>query len=352
MMAAVIAENSVAFVILSYPPRRRQRVGRFTGPLFLLRWVGLRGGDAVRDWDNAETRPLPLTALGEHYRRYRLADPTAEEAMARSLQRFGQAAPVTACRCDGQAELLDGFKRCAAAASIGWSSLSVRLVDVDERMAKAAIYGLNSVCGRTNELEEAWLVQALVREDGLTQLEAAELLNKHKSWVCRRLALLERLSPEAQAEMRLGLVSVTLARQLTRLPAGNQACVLLAARRDALTAVEVQDLVDLLHGASPEQEHLLLSDPRAALLHAQGVPTPARDPRLTPAGNRLARQLGMLLDLMSRLENWQRHPGLAELKRDDRRLLAPQFRRLVGDARRLADLTDDLWPPDCLDETP
>jgi hypothetical protein len=40
------------------------------------------------------------------------------------------------------------------------------------------------------------------------------------------------------------------------------------------------------------------------------------------------------------------------LKRDDRRLLAPQFRRLAGGARRLADLTDDLWPPDCLDETP
>jgi ParB-like chromosome segregation protein Spo0J len=301
-------------------------------------------------WDNAETRPLPLAALGERYRRYRLADPTAEEAMARSLQCYGQAAPVTACGSGGQVELLDGFKRRAAAASIGWATLSVRLVEVDERSAKAAIYGLNSVGGRTNELEEAWLVQALVREDGLTQLEAAELLHKHKSWVCRRLALLERLSSEAQAEMRLGLVSVTLARQLTRLPTGNQAGVLSAARRDSLTTLEVQDLVDLLRGASPEQEHLLLSDPRKALLQAQGVPSPARDPRLTPAANRLARQMGMLLDLMGRLENWQRHPGLAELKRDDRRLLAPQFLRLARDARRLADLTDDLWPTDPLDE--
>ena len=304
----------------------------------------------MRNWDNAETRPLPLAALGERYRRYRLVDPSAEEAMARSLQRYGQAAPVTACRNDGQAELLDGFKRCAAAARIGWATLSVRLVEIDERSAKAAIYGLNSVGGGTSELEEAWLVQALVREDGLTQLQAAELLNKNKSWVCRRLALLERLSPEAQAEMRLGLVSVSLARQWTRLPAGNQACVLSAARRDALTTLEVQELINLLRGASPEQEHLLLSDPRNALLQAQGVPNPARDPRLTPAANRLARQIGMLLDLLGRLENWQRHPGLAELKRDDRRLLAPQFLRLARDARRLADLTDDLWPPGYLDE--
>ena len=246
--------------------------------------------------------------------------------------------------------MLDGFKRRAAAARLGWSTLSVRLLEVDERDAKAAIHGLNSVCSRPNELEEAWLVQALVREDGLTQVEAAQLLNKHKSWVCRRLALLERLGAEAQAELRLGLLSVGLARQLTRLPTGNQASVLSATRRESLTTVEVQGVIDLLRGATPEQEQHLLDDPRAALLQAEGVPGPVRDPRLSPAGNRLARQLGMLLDLLSRLENWQRHPGLAELKRDDRRLLAPQFTRLARDARGVATLIDDFWPPELLDE--
>jgi ParB-like chromosome segregation protein Spo0J len=304
----------------------------------------------VGEWDNTGTRPLPLADLGERYRRYRLADPGAEEAMTWSLRRFGQASAVTACWRDGQAELLDGFKRQAAAARLGWSTLSVRLVDVDERAAKAAIHGLNSVGGRPSELEEAWLVQALVREDGLTQVEAAQLLNKHKSWVCRRLALLERLSLEAQAEMRLGLLSVGLARQLTRLPMGNQGGVLSAARRESLTAAEVQGVIDLLPGATPEQEQLLLTDPRSALLQAQGVPSPARDSRLSPAGNRLARQVGMLRDLLGRLENWQRHPGLAELKRDDRRLLALPFTLLARDAHRLANLIDDLWPPEPVDE--
>jgi ParB-like chromosome segregation protein Spo0J len=297
----------------------------------------------VREWDNAETRPLPLSALGERYRRYRLSDPRAEEAMAWSLQSYGQASPATACWRDDRPELLDGFKRCTAAARLGWATLSVRIVTIDERSAKAAIHGLNSVGTRPSELEEAWLVQALVREDGLTQVEAAQLLNKHKSWVCRRLALLERLSREAQAELRLGLLSVGLARQLTRLPVGNQPAILSAARREALTTIEVQGVIDLLRGATPEQEQLLLDDPRAALLQAEGVPSPARDPCLSPAGNRLARQLGMLLDLLSRIENWQHHPGLAELKRDDRRLLAPQFIRLVRDARNVASVIDDLW---------
>ena len=70
---------------------------------------------------------------------------------------------------------------------------------------------------------------------------------------------------------------------------------------------------------------------------------------MSPAGNRLARQLAMLLDLLSRLENWQRHPGLAELKRDDRRLLTPQFARLVRDARSVANLVEDLWCAELLE---
>lgn len=291
---------------------------------------------------------MPLTELGERYRRYRLADPSAEAAMARSLRSYGQLAPVTACWRDGQAELLDGFKRHSAAAQVAWPSLSVRLVDVDDRTAKAAIFGLNHIGQHTSELEEAWIVQALVREDGLSQVEAAQLLDKHKSWVCRRLALLERLGDEAQAELRLGLLSPGLARQLTRLPVGNQAAVLAAARRDALTTLEVQGLVDLLCGASQEQEAYVLEDPRAVLRQQEGAPV--RDPRLSPAGNRLARQLSLAIDVLGRIESWTRHPGLAELKRDDRRLLAPNFRRLAREARSVAALIDDHWPLESVDE--
>jgi hypothetical protein len=64
---------------------------------------------------------------------------------------------------------------------------------------------------------------------------------------------------------------------------------------------------------------------------------------LSSAGNRLARQLGLLLDLLRRLDNGQRHPGLAELTRTDRRLLAPRFVRLAATARTVADLVEELW---------
>jgi ParB family transcriptional regulator, chromosome partitioning protein len=288
-------------------------------------------------------RAVAVSGLGEHYRRYRLADPAAEAAMTRSLLRYGQLAPLTACRREGRIELLDGFKRRAAAVQASWATLSVRVLEVDERSAKAAILGLNSTGRRPNELEEAWLVQALVREDGLSQVETAALLDRHKSWVCRRLALLERLCGQAQTDLRLGLLSAGLARQLVRLPVGNQEAVLSAAHREGLTQVEVQKLIDLLQGASVARQAVLLQDVRATLVQAAGASAAVRDPRLSTAGNRLARQVGMLLDLLGRLENAQRHPGLAELTGDDRRLLAPRLNRLAGAARCVAALVEELW---------
>ena len=48
-------------------------------------------------WDEGIVRPVALAALGQSYRRYRLADPPAEEAMAGSLRRWGQLSPVVAC---------------------------------------------------------------------------------------------------------------------------------------------------------------------------------------------------------------------------------------------------------------
>ncbi len=175
-------------------------------------------------WEAGAVHPVALTDIGERYARYRLHDPEATKVMEKSLRRYGQISPVVVCLRDGGLELVDGFKRLLAARAIPrMSTLAARLLALDERTAKAAIYSLNRVGRRIQELEEAWLVYALVREDGLTQVETAELLGRHKSWVCRRLALLERLAAEAKDDLRLGLLSPTAARQLTRLPAGQRA---------------------------------------------------------------------------------------------------------------------------------
>jgi len=201
------------------------------------------------------------------------------------------------------------------------------------------MYGLNRTGRHLGELEEAWLVQALVREDGLSQIEVAVLLGRHKSWVCRRLAMMEKRCAAAQEDLRLGLLSPTMARQLTRLPAGNQQEVLETGRRDSLTAAELRGVVDLLLASGMREEAVfVLEQPRAALREAQAVEVRGWDPRLSAAGNRVSRQLSLLLDQLARMANWLRHQGRGDLAMCDRGVLEPAFVRLAGEAQVVAEV--------------
>jgi ParB family transcriptional regulator, chromosome partitioning protein len=298
----------------------------------------------VLRWASEKLIELKPAEIGEHYGRYRLHVPEAERAMAKSLERYGQLSPVVVCRRNDRYELIDGFKRLGAVRRLAQiDHLSARLMEADERTVKAAIYGLNRAGGRTRELEEAWIIHALVREDGMSQVEVAELLGRHKSWVCRRLALIERLGPKARDELRVGLLSPTAARQIVRLPQGNQAEVLDAVRREALSGAELTAVVDLWLGCSdhPQQQYIL-AHPREALSQSKGVIPAGSDPRLSEAGNHIWKRVGLLLDVLGRMEVWLAHHGRAGLTADDRTVLAPRFERLSRDAASVAALSRDL----------
>jgi DNA-binding Lrp family transcriptional regulator len=248
------------------------------------------------------------------------------------------------CRREGRYELIDGFKRLGAARHLEQiRQLSARLMEGDERTLKAAIYGLNCAGGRTRELEEAWIIHALVREDSMSQVEVAELLGRHKSWVCRRLAMIERLGVKAREDLRVGLLSPTAAREIVRLPQGNQAEVLDAVRREALSRAELAGVVDLWLGCTDRsQQQYLLAHPREALSQAKGITPAGRDPRLSEAGNHVWKRVGLLLDVLGRMEVWLAHHGRTGLTPEDRMLLAPRFEKLSRDAASVAALSRDL----------
>jgi ParB-like chromosome segregation protein Spo0J len=295
-------------------------------------------------WAEESVLRLECRAIGEHYGCYRLHLPEAERTMARSLERYGQLSPVVVCWRAERYELIDGFKRLGAARTLAQlSHLSARLLEADERTAKAAIYGLNRTGGRTRELEEAWIIHALVREDGMSQVEVAELLGRHKSWVCRRLALIERLGSPAKDQLRVGLLSPTAARQIVRLPQGNQAEVLDVIRREALSSAELTGVVDLwLSCSEPRQQQYLLQRPREALSQAQGAPPTPHDPRLSEKGNQVWRRVGLLLDGLGRMEVWLAHHGRTRVTPGDRTILIPRFQKLVRDAGSVAVLSQDF----------
>ena len=233
-------------------------------------------------WADNNLLDLKWEEIGEHYGRYRLHVPEAERAMARSLERYGQLSPVVVCRRQDRYELIDGFKRLSAVRGQAQiPRLSARLLEADERQAKAAIYGLNRAGGRTRELEEAWIIQALVREDGLSQVEVAELLGRHKSWVCRRLGMWKALSPRLLAEGGLQELEGGSVRRLALLPVCNQEELIAVSRREALGARDTTALIGLWAQApDSEARRYLIDHPREAIALSRASAQESKDPRL------------------------------------------------------------------------
>jgi hypothetical protein len=155
--------------------------------------------------------------------------------------------------------------------------------------------------------------------------------------------MLEKLAEPAREDLGLGLISPTVARQLTRLPAGNQAEVVQTARRESLTAAEVRGVVELLLSAgTQEKRNFVLEKPRQALEQHNGLVSPSWDPRMSAAGNRLSQQLVRLLDLLAGMQSWLRYRGRGVLRLCDRQPLRPGFERLLVESRQVAELTEDF----------
>ena len=202
-----------------------------------------------------EAMSIPVSKIGERFSSLRIADPAAERAVLRSVQKYGQLTPVVICRiAPGEHELLDGFKRLRAARQLGYEELIARTLEVSLRACKAAMLQLNRIGRAISGMEEALVVHSLCHEDGLSQVEIAVLLGLHKSWVCRRLSLIERLSDEAQQSIRLGLLPASLGAELSRLQRCNQDRLLEVIRKHHLTWRETRKVITALQN-SPRWEH-------------------------------------------------------------------------------------------------
>lgn len=104
-------------------------------------------------------------------------------------------------------------------------------------------------------------MQSLYREDGLMQPEIGVLLGRHKSWVSRRLSLIERLSEELQKDIRLGLLSVSAGRELAKLPRGTQGAVASAVLKHRFSIREIEKLIAHLLSRPQWEQAALLAAP-------------------------------------------------------------------------------------------
>jgi len=217
--------------------------------------------------------------------------------MLSSMQKYGQ---LTRWSSAGSPLV---SRNCSTASSgsgrpqLGLKELTVRNLDVSLRACKVCMLQLNRVGRAISVMEEALVVHSLCHEDGLNQVEIAFLLDRHKSWVCRRISLIERLSDEAQQSIRLGLLPASIGAELSRLQRCNQERLLAAIREQSLTWRETRKVVAALLISSKQESEAILRDPRGTALQ------PEDDILVPPCdGQGLSQQARVLLRRLLTLE--------------------------------------------------
>lgn len=240
---------------------------------------------------------LALSAIELSLSPLRLVDPRAQERMLASVRRQGQLTPVVVGGFADQFVLIDGFKRYRSLQQLGAPTIRVQVIEVTVRAMKAAMVQLNGYRGGMTSLEEALVLQSLHQDDALTQEQIGVLLGRHKSWVCRRLALVQQLCDEALEQLRLGLINARICRHLLLLPRGNQPRALACVIKHHLSSRETARLVQLLR-ERPEREH-------DSLLW---LPLPILDDRVGPRPRALT---GAAATLAQRLRTLERKTRVA-----------------------------------------
>jgi len=267
---------------------------------------------------------IELAQLGERLSSLRLRSPEALREMERSLSRHGQLVAVVCHRQDDQVEVVDGFKRLIGARALGWAALRAEVHEVSGPAAKLLLWHSNARQA-LSDLEEAWLVRALYRDDRLTQPQIGQLLGRHKSWVCRRLVLAEGLVESVAADVRLGLVSATAARDVGRLPRGNQEQVAQVIARRGLTTRQAARLVDQLLAAGDERARsAILAE--AERTSAPSAPRPVRA-AVTP-GEAMIADAAVLATRATRLHARLLERPLASLGAEVERVVAGRLGEL------------------------
>jgi ParB/RepB/Spo0J family partition protein len=284
------------------------------------------GDKGLRESDPVD---ISLSKIRELYGQFRIVNPSSDLCLLKSMEKYGQLAPVVVCRAkDDEYELIDGFKRFRAARKLNKECIKARVLDIGPHAGKAAILQLNWASKSISNLEEAMVVHSLFREDGLQQVEIAALLSRHKSWVCRRISLIEQLSDEVKESIRLGLIKVTIGWKLTRLQRCNQEAVLSVIQKHSLTLRQAERLICALL-SRPRSEHEAIMRHPQQVIDLGHLEDRQGDNRLSQAGRVLSRKLRSMQEHCLSVLEGVSPQGLSHLTEGDILCLSPQIGKSI-----------------------
>lgn len=174
---------------------------------------------------------------------------------------------------DGHYCILSGHYRVRAVRRLKQKQILCRVCHFDQHTAMV-VYCTQSLLTRApSAIEEAYMMASLMKA-GFNMSQIGGLWGRSKSWVSRRIKLLNSLDPQIKEELGQGNLRPRLAQELARLPQGNeQARVLELIRHYHLNKANTAQLVDWWLTAAEEE--------RCRLEETGGYPLPESGAKIT-----------------------------------------------------------------------
>src|SRR5215470_805435 len=146
---------------------------------------------------------VDLHQLELRHRDLRIHDSEQRRRLIGSVAEIGQQVPVVVIRDAERLVLIDGYLRVEALHRLHRDTAIATTWPVTE--IEALVHHRHLSAAKRVALEDAWLLGRL-RDHGLTMDQLAHRLCRSKSWVSRRLGLLDALAASAQDRVRAGTV--------------------------------------------------------------------------------------------------------------------------------------------------
>lgn len=181
------------------------------------------------------SRPLTLINIGldairtgdQDNHRFDL-DPTALGELAKSMKADGLINPIRLRQRDDGYELVAGFRRVAAARSLGWRHISATLTAHDGADDDSQRLAENLFRTDLTPVEQANAIKLYQARHGLTIEAMAARFSRSPAWIESRLAIADYAEPILR-ELHLGNISIGVADELEQIRSPAQMTALLEA---------------------------------------------------------------------------------------------------------------------------
>ena len=286
---------------------------------------------------------IPLSKFDLSLSEMRVMNIARVAQVEKSMRKHGQLQAVVARLYNGNFQMIDGFKRLYVAQDLMFKTLQCRVLEIDLRQAKVLLLSYNHSNQSMEVWEEAVVLKDLLKTHNLDQGRLASLTGYSRSWVSRRLALIDKIDDGVSIEIRMGTLTSSHARALIRLPRDKQCEVARVITTYGLSSRLSNSLVDAFLKADDElQQRYILSHPDKVLANKPETPEDNYDPRLSRYGNDLRKSIAYMIQsvhiLLSRLSDQR----LGELNQVEKTIIAPGFEKTLSYLARLREAAVEL----------